>query len=143
MFEPALNCENNAIFKQIYSLKLFITFKMAKSSCFSLGEIKIFQISSKKSFITSSAGRAHSKCRQWVPIKRIPNVALKLNLHLPVVSKTFFKYWSQAKLPDWAIYWTMGNFLKSLATINLHKSPTFLVPKYITFLVKSFLGNFY
>ena len=28
--------------------------------------------------------------------------------------------------PDWAIYWTLGNFLKPLATINLSKSPTFL-----------------
>ena len=27
--------------------------------------------------------------------------------------------------PDWAIYWTLGNFLKPLATINLPKSPTF------------------
>ena len=26
---------------------------------------------------------------------------------------------------DWAIYWTLGNFLKPLATINLSKSPTF------------------
>ena len=31
--------------------------------------------------------------------------------------------------PDWAIYWTLGNFLKPLAVIN--------------FLVKSFLGDFY
>ena len=28
--------------------------------------------------------------------------------------------------PDWAIYWTLGNFLKYLATINLPKSLTFL-----------------
>ena len=28
--------------------------------------------------------------------------------------------------PDWAIYWTLGNFSKSLATINKPKSPTFL-----------------
>ena len=27
--------------------------------------------------------------------------------------------------PDWAIYWTLGIFLKPLATINLAKSPTF------------------
>jgi len=27
---------------------------------------------------------------------------------------------------DLAIYWTLGNFLKPLATINLPKSPTFL-----------------
>ena len=32
--------------------------------------------------------------------------------------------------PDWAIYWTLGNFLMPLAAINLPKSPTFL-------------GNFY
>ena len=32
--------------------------------------------------------------------------------------------------PDWAIYWTLDNFLKLLATINLHQSPPFL-------------GNFY
>ena len=28
--------------------------------------------------------------------------------------------------PDWAIYWTLGDFLKPLATINLPKYPTFL-----------------
>ena len=28
--------------------------------------------------------------------------------------------------PDRAIYWTLGNFLKPSATINLPKSPTFL-----------------
>ena len=27
--------------------------------------------------------------------------------------------------PDWPIYWTLSNFLKHLATINLPKSPTF------------------
>ena len=27
--------------------------------------------------------------------------------------------------PDWAIYWTLANFLKPLAAINLPKSPTF------------------
>ena len=28
--------------------------------------------------------------------------------------------------PDWAIYWTLGNFSKPVATISLPKSPTFL-----------------
>ena len=32
----------------------------------------------------------------------------------------------QAVWPDWAIFWTLGNFSKHLATINLPKSPTFL-----------------
>ena len=31
-----------------------------------------------------------------------------------------------AVLPDLAIFWTLGNFLKPLAQINLPKSPTFL-----------------
>ena len=30
----------------------------------------------------------------------------------------------QSVWPDWAIYWTLGNFLKPLATINLPTSPT-------------------
>ena len=38
MYERALKCENNAIFKQTYSLELFIAFKMANSCCFSVGE---------------------------------------------------------------------------------------------------------
>ena len=37
MYEPALKCENNFSFKQIYTLKLFIAFKMAYYCCFSLG----------------------------------------------------------------------------------------------------------
>ena len=50
--------------------------------------------------------------------------------------------------PDLAIYWTSGNFLKPLATINLPKSPPFLgnfckVSKSFIFLVKPFLGYFY
>ena len=28
--------------------------------------------------------------------------------------------------PYWAIYWTLGHFLKPLVTINLPKFPTFL-----------------
>ena len=28
--------------------------------------------------------------------------------------------------PDWAIFWTLCNFLKPLATVSLSKSPTFL-----------------
>ena len=50
--------------------------------------------------------------------------------------------------PDWAIYWTLGNFLKHLATINLPKSPKFLGnlckdAKSLIFQGKSFLGKFY
>ena len=36
MSEPAQKCYNNAIFKQNYTLKLFVAFKMAYSCCFSL-----------------------------------------------------------------------------------------------------------
>ena len=37
MSEPEQKCENNAVFKQNYTAKLLITFKMAYSCCFSLG----------------------------------------------------------------------------------------------------------
>ena len=33
---------------------------------------------------------------------------------------------SQPVLPDLAIYWTLGKFIKPLATIKLPKSPTFI-----------------
>ena len=62
MSKLALKCVNNAIFKQIYSLKLLIAFKMAYSCCFSLGGnldfLKIF----KKSLITLT--RSHLLSRQ-------------------------------------------------------------------------------
>ena len=35
-------------------------------------------------------------------------------------------YQSLSVWPDWAIYWTLGNFSKDLATIILPKSDTFL-----------------
>ena len=59
----------------------------------------------------------------------------------------FHSKW-RAVWPDLPIYWTLGNFSKTLATISLPKTPTFLgnfleVSKYLIFLVKSFLGNFY
>ena len=54
MSEPALKCENNASFKEIFTLKLFIAFKMAYSCCFSLGGNLDFP--EFLCFITSSAG---------------------------------------------------------------------------------------
>ena len=36
MSEPAPKCENNAIFKQNYTIELFIALKMAISCCFGL-----------------------------------------------------------------------------------------------------------
>ena len=50
--------------------------------------------------------------------------------------------------PDWAIYWTLGKFLKPLAAINLSKSTTFLGNfckgvKIYHFFSEIILGNFY
>ena len=47
---------NSAIFNQKYSLKLFITFKMVYSCCFSLGEIWFSRFPPKESFLTSTTG---------------------------------------------------------------------------------------
>ena len=59
----------------------------------------------------------------------------------------FIKVRCSAVWPDWAIYWTLGEFLKPLATINLSKSPTFLaifvnMLKSFILLRKSYLGKF-
>ena len=56
MSEPALKCENNASFKQIYTLKLFIAFKMGYSCCFLLGGNLDFPEFLQKSFKTSATG---------------------------------------------------------------------------------------
>ena len=56
MSEPAQKCENYAIFKQNYTLKLFVAFKMAYSCCFSLGGNLDFLDFLQKSFITSTTG---------------------------------------------------------------------------------------
>ena len=50
--------------------------------------------------------------------------------------------------PDWLIYWTLGHFLKPLATINLPKYPTFFGNfckgvKINHFSSEIILGNFY
>ena len=50
--------------------------------------------------------------------------------------------------PDWAIFWTLGNLLKPLATINLPQFSPFLSNlckgvKSIHFSSETFLGNFY
>ena len=50
--------------------------------------------------------------------------------------------------PDWAIYWTFGNFLKPFTRINLPKYPTFLGnfckgAKTYHFSSEIILGNFY
>ena len=72
------------------------------------------------------------------------HTALKImHQSLTVINGTLHSVW-----PDWAIFLTLGYFLRPLATINLPKSLTFLgifvkVSKSILFLVKSFLGNFY
>ena len=54
MSEPALKCENNAFFKQNYTLKLFIAFKISYPCCFGLRGNLDFPDFLQKSFITST-----------------------------------------------------------------------------------------
>ena len=54
----ALKCENNAIFKQIYTRKLLIAFKMAYSCCLNLGGNLEFQEFLQNKFITSTTGHS-------------------------------------------------------------------------------------
>ena len=56
MSEPAPKCENNATFKQNYTLEPLIAVKMAYSCCFSLGKNLQFLDFFQKSFITLTTG---------------------------------------------------------------------------------------
>ena len=70
-----------------------------------------------------------------------PSLALR-----PVYKKAIDKKRTEHPVwPDWAIYCTLGNFSKPVATIILPKSPTFLgnFCKSFIFLVKSLLVNFW
>ena len=54
MSKPALKCENYAIFRQKYTLELFIALKIPYSCCFGLGGNLDFPDFHRKSFITST-----------------------------------------------------------------------------------------
>ena len=62
MSKPTLKCANNASFKQIYTLKLFIAFKMAHSCCCSLRGNLDFPDFLQKKFITSTTGQVLLHC---------------------------------------------------------------------------------
>ena len=61
MSEPAQKCENSAIFKQNYTLELFIALEMVHYCCFSLGGNLDFLDFLQESFITSTTGRKKQK----------------------------------------------------------------------------------
>ena len=56
MSEPSQKCENNAIFKQNYTKKLLISFKISYSCCFGFRGNLEFPDFLQKSFITSTTG---------------------------------------------------------------------------------------
>ena len=56
MSEPALECDNNASYKQICTLKLFNAIEMGYSCFFSFGGNIDFPEFLQKSFITSTTG---------------------------------------------------------------------------------------
>ena len=57
MYEPAQKCENQAVFKQNYTLELLIALEMVYYCCFSLGGRNLdFPDFLQKSFITSTVG---------------------------------------------------------------------------------------
>ena len=75
-----------------------------------------------------------NRCRIWLRFDRPehcdqiwPNFATSESL--AIFLQRFTRRYSLNLLtvwPDWVIFWTLGNFLKPLATINLPKSPTFI-----------------
>ena len=60
MSEHEQTCENNAIFMQNYAIKQYISFRWPNVAVSALLEVYIFQISSKKSFITLTTDKSLS-----------------------------------------------------------------------------------
>ena len=80
MSEPLLKCENNAILSKTILKNCLFLLKYPILAVLGLGEILNFQISSKKSFITSTTGPN--------PIK-IFSVNFTLRLLEPISSTNF------------------------------------------------------
>ena len=81
MSNPALKCENNASFKQIFNLKLIIAIKMAYSCCFSFGGNLDFPKFLQKKFynINCQVSRKPDQCKKFlmkntILINQISNV---------------------------------------------------------------------
>ena len=69
MSEPALKCENNAIFNQNYTQKLYISVKLSYSCYFGFSGNLDFPDFLFKSFITSTTGRRNKRIE--CPLKHI------------------------------------------------------------------------
>ena len=74
MSEPALKCEKNAIFKQNYTLELFIALKIASSCCFGLRGNLHFPDFLQKSFITSTHGPLVHQILKWCTQSKNKNI---------------------------------------------------------------------
>ena len=62
----------------------------------------------------------------WMMITSAVCLFLPLKTRLIINFQNLSEFNSEVVRPDWASYWTLGNFLKPLATVKLAKSPTFL-----------------
>ena len=59
----------------------------------------------------------------WISLSLF--ICLSFIVYLPLLVRNYLRY-SGSVWTDWAIFCTLGKFLKPLATTNLPKSPTFL-----------------
>ena len=60
MSKPALKCETNVIFKQSYTLTLFMAFKLAYLCCFCIGcNLDFPEFLRKKFYNTNSCGQSY------------------------------------------------------------------------------------
>ena len=85
----------------------------------------------KNAFCCQSGFRTNGSCRLKTFGKSISPSQTKNYTSFYLLHKILFCCWIlhftlQSLWPDWTIYWTLGNLIKPLATINLPKSPTFL-----------------
>ena len=121
MFEPALKCQDNAIFKQNYSLNFFITFKMAYSCCFSLvGNLDFSWFPPKKFHNIDYSSNLNKSCLK-VGVRRLKaKVSLKSSVCLLNKENNFeifgLTWSSNANSANWATL-RNGKYMKTFKNV--------------------------
>ena len=94
MSEPAQKCENYAIFKQNYTLKLFVAFKMAYSCCFSLGgNLDFLDFLQKKFYNIDYRPQKWPKTSKIGQSGEILPIRVSLLLYKSIVKVSFAEIW--------------------------------------------------
>ena len=110
----------NQFLKQILALHIYLpTTSWNKAMQLVKNSHNIFWIATTNQ--SALFQRSYAKICLWHRLQVKMKMAAKLSCQSCIT-----EIWRQPVWPDWAIYWSLGNFSKPVATIGLPKSPSFL-----------------